>query len=113
MLSLGLRSDTVTATMTFLFYHLALDPTQAEKLRHELNEVSKPFSATSLKQLPHLNGLINETLRLHPPLGTYTLRTTPTEGLTVAGRYIPGETVVSVPSYCLGRSELVSNCSQP
>ena len=95
--------------MTFLFYHLALDPVQAEKLRRELKGISKPFSSTSLKQLPHLNGLINESLRLHPPLGTYTLRTTPAEGLTVAGRYIPGETVVSVPSYCLGRSKLLSN----
>lgn len=96
-------SDTVTSAMTFLFYHLALEPAHASKLRSELAPLASNFDPKSLHSLPHLNGIVNETLRLHPPVPTSSLRTTPPEGMVVAGQYIPGNTTVSVPGYSLGR----------
>ena len=57
----------------------------------------------TLHVLPHLNGIINETLRLHPAVPTGGLRQTPPEGVHVAGRFIPGNTVICAPRYSLAR----------
>lgn len=78
-----------------------------EKLRSELEDVDSPFATHALAAKPHLNGIINEALRLHPALPSGGLRQTPAEGLTVAGRYLPGNTVVSAPRYSLGRRKHV------
>src|SRR6266851_5660152 len=61
------NSDTTAATLTYIFYHLAMDPTQIEKLRAELHLMLSSGSALSVKDLQgaeYLNGVINEALRL-------------------------------------------------
>lgn len=97
-------SDTVAPTLVFLFYELALHPDQAEKLHAELLSVDI-HDRKSLQALPHLNGFIQETLRLHPPVPSGGYRQTPPEGITVAGQYIPGYTTIVSPRYSLGRLE--------
>ena len=62
--------------------------------------------------MPHLNGIISETLRLHPPVPASSLRDTPPQGLIIAGRYIPGNTTVLVPAYTLGRRTCTSDLHQ-
>ncbi|KAI4109170.1 MAG: hypothetical protein LQ339_001976 [Xanthoria mediterranea] len=96
-------SDTVASTLISIFFHLAEDPTQIEKLGSELEDIDSPFATHALAAKPHLNGVINEALRLHPALPSGGLRQTPAEGLIVAGRYLPGDTVISAPRYSLGR----------
>jgi tryprostatin B 6-hydroxylase len=96
-------SDTTASTLVFLFCHLAQDPTQVDKIRRELVKSDSGFDGKTLQSLPHLNGFINETLRLHPPVPSAGLRITPPEGLTVVDRYIPGNTTVVVPVYSLHR----------
>ncbi|OJD30452.1 cytochrome p450 [Diplodia corticola] len=59
----------------------------------------------TLLTLPHLNALIAETLRLHPPVPSALQRLTPPAGLTLpSGTHIPGNTVVWCPAYVIGRS---------
>lgn len=99
-------SDTTAIAMTHLFYYLASNPPQVDKLRAELKTLispDKPFSAKDVQYGEHLNGLINETLRMHPPVPSGTFRTTPEEGITIDGVYIPGNINVSVPHYAIGR----------
>lgn len=99
-------SDTTAAAMTHVFYHLASDPTQVEKLRAELKtlvEPNTPFSARYVQSGAHLNGVINETLRMHPPVPSGASRMTPPEGVTVDDVFVPGCTTVTIPSYVLGR----------
>lgn len=88
-----------------MFYHLALEKEQQEKLRKELRSVSSVHDSNVLRNLQHLNGVIQETLRLHPPAPTGGLRITGPNGLTVAGVYIPPNTVISAPKYTIARSE--------
>lgn len=59
----------------------------------------------NLQYLNHLNGVINEALRLHPPIPTALQRLTPPEGLDIGGTYIPGNVTVWCPQYAIGRSE--------
>lgn len=96
-------SDTTATTLVMLFYHLALDPSQIAKIRSELDQLAPNPDARALQTLPHLNGAINETLRLHPPVPSAGLRQSPPEGATVAGTSIPGSTVLCLPVYSLHR----------
>lgn len=100
-------SDTTAATLAHLFYHLALEPSVAQKLRKEL----KPYmngdavTNTDVQNNDYLNGVIYETLRLHPPVPTALNRNTPPEGIEIAGTHIPGNADVWCPQYVLGRSD--------
>lgn len=98
-------SEPEASSLSFLFYHLAKSPKKQEKLRDELRKKGFPTEAQTLQYLPMLNGCINEALRLHPPLPSGCLRTTPPEGLDIDGRVIPGTTTVLTPAYSLGRLE--------
>ncbi|KEY67605.1 hypothetical protein S7711_08275 [Stachybotrys chartarum IBT 7711] len=97
-------SDTVALTTIFLFYELASHPEHLERLRQELSGIDVD-DCRELEKLPHLNGVINETMRLHPALPTAGYRDSPEEGVTIAGRYIPGNTTLVAPRYTIFRSE--------
>ncbi len=89
-----------------MFYHLARDTTIQEKLRQELNSLRESdgsFSFKTLQSAELLNAIINETLRLHPPVPSGTLRLTPPEGIKIGETFIPGDTTVVAPSYSIGR----------
>jgi tryprostatin B 6-hydroxylase len=108
-------SDTTASTFTFMFYHLARDTNMQEKLRKELvslRESDRSFSFKSLQSADLLNAIINETLRLHPPVPSGALRLTPPEGIKIGETFIPGNTTVVAPSYSIGRRELTSNTAK-
>ncbi|KAI9702665.1 MAG: hypothetical protein M1820_006049 [Bogoriella megaspora] len=98
-------SDTVAQTLVYLFYRLALHKNEARKLYAELQSIEPPYDLKALRCLPHLNALINETLRLHPAVPTGGLRDTPPEGIVIDSRYIPGSVTVCVPQYTHFRLE--------
>ncbi|TVY81920.1 Tryprostatin B 6-hydroxylase [Lachnellula suecica] len=101
-------SDTTAATLTCLFYELAKNPAEISKLREEILSTVGPdenIMHQQLQYLKHLNAVINETLRLHPPVGTALQRTTPREGIQIGATYIPGDITVWCPQYVIGRNE--------
>jgi cytochrome P450 len=105
-------SDTTAATLTYIFYYLAKDPTQVAKLRAELTPLLNGKSSLDPKDVPaakHLNGVIHEALRLNPPIPSGYPRLTPPEGITINGTYIPGGTTVVIPLWTLGRCEYYPN----
>ncbi|KAG8528870.1 uncharacterized protein KY384_006559 [Bacidia gigantensis] len=102
-------SDTTASTLTNLFYELARKPDLVSKIRDELQPLIKQggdISDQKLQTLNLLTGVINETLRLHPPVLALQ-RKTPREGLTIGETYIPGDITVWCPQYVVGRSEKV------
>jgi hypothetical protein len=99
-------SDTTAASLTFLFYHLAQEPAQVEKIRDELRPVTTgEWSDKDIKNCAHLNGAINEALRLHPPVPSGLQRTTPKEGMHIGETFIPGNTNFWMPQYVMGRGK--------
>lgn len=101
-------SDTTSTTLTHVFYHLAKDPAELAELRVELKSLvksEKDFGVKDVRDAEHLNGVINETLRLHPPVPTGVYRLTPPEGIMVGDTYIPGKVTVITPNYTLGRCQ--------
>ncbi|KAL4867807.1 hypothetical protein BDV12DRAFT_209525 [Aspergillus spectabilis] len=99
-------SDTTAATLTNLFFHLAVEPTWQKKLQEELDGLSD-LSQERLTGIKTLEALINETLRLHPAVPSGTQRLTPPEGLQIGERYIPGNVMVCIPTHTLFRDERV------
>jgi len=55
------------------------------------------FSSEKLASLKHLNGVINEALRLYPVVPTGTYRKAPPQGILIGGTFIPGGTDVWTP----------------
>lgn len=101
-------SDTTAATMTSLFYHLAQEPEHAAKIREELRStIDGEWTDKDIHNLPHLNGAINEALRLHPPVPSGVQRTTPKEGMHIGETYIPGNVHFWMPQYVMGRGKLI------
>jgi cytochrome P450 len=99
-------SDTTASTLTYAFYHLAKDNTLVGKLRAELNPMRRSdgqFNVKDLQLAEFLNGIVNETLRLHPPVPSGVLRLTPPEGIMIGKTFIPGNTTVATPNYTIGR----------
>lgn len=110
-------SDTSSSTLTLALFNLALRPNCLARLRQELAKVFPPpttinnFQALS-KECVYLNAVIDETLRLHPPVASGVQRQVPNDsmGISIAMRdgtsvVLPAGTVVSVPTTLMHRDE--------
>lgn len=101
------NSDTTATSLTSIVYELARHLDEVDKLRAELDPIEADsdgeYQHDTLAKLPHLNGFINETLRLHPPIPDVIPRKTPPEGIHVKDVFIPGNMTVFSPQWSMGR----------
>ncbi|KAM0293758.1 hypothetical protein ACHAPM_011480 [Fusarium culmorum] len=102
-------SDTVASAITNALYHLSKNPDCYQALQdamwqHFPNGDSE-WTYEKVRAVPYLNWVINESLRLRPPVPGGLTRVTPPEGLRVGKCFIPGDTVISVPTYTMQRDE--------
>jgi cytochrome P450 len=94
-------------TMAAAVYFLCKQPSLMEKLRKELDEFNGKSSSPEhpsmrdLQNLPYLQAVVKETLRLFPGTGLCMPRVVPKGGLTLAGRYFP-EGASGIPFKCPG-----------
>ncbi|OJD34098.1 cytochrome p450 monooxygenase [Diplodia corticola] len=96
-------SDTTASAISEILIMLALRPTYVSALRAEMDPV---FAGTTdeyscQKAYPVLDSLINETLRLYPPVLFGSPRVTPPGGLKIGDVFVPEDTVVYVPGWQL------------
>ncbi|KAM7196881.1 Cytochrome P450 [Naviculisporaceae sp. PSN 640] len=100
--------DTVSTGIAAILYLLALNPEHIEKLREEIVPLTgheKYPTSERLAASNHLTGVINEALRIFPPIPSQTIRQAPPEGITIGGEFIPGGTNIWVPQFAIGRDE--------
>lgn len=86
--------DTTSTTLTYLFWELAKHQDWQEKLRAELRtalapEIHDAPTYSQLAELPVLDAVVNETLRLHPAAPASLQRSTPAGGREIDGYFIP------------------------
>ncbi|KAJ6031512.1 hypothetical protein N7540_002244 [Penicillium herquei] len=96
-------SDTTSSTMTNVVDIVSRMPEIQQQLQWELDQAfPSPISGIwvadfqTVNQLPILNAVVRETMRLKPTSSTGLERVTPAGGKIIAGRYIP-EGVSSCP----------------
>ncbi|KAF2802071.1 cytochrome P450 [Mytilinidion resinicola] len=103
MLSIG-GSDTTSSSLATIIYMLIANPDKFAKLKAEIDPYHGPLNHQTLSQFAYLNAIVREALRILPPIGSGLLhRTTPPEGITIDGTYIPGNMNVGIGAYELQR----------
>ncbi|KAK0202481.1 cytochrome P450 monooxygenase [Desarmillaria ectypa] len=102
-------SDTTSTSTCAIIYCLARAPSVQEKLQKELDEHldSDVATADRVKNLPYLQAVIDEGLRLHPAVALGLPRVAPESGITITGNHFPAGTIVSVPIYTSHRDPAV------
>jgi tryprostatin B 6-hydroxylase len=73
-----------------------------------MTDPSGDVLSEKIAHIDHLNGVIYEALRLHPPVPAIILRKTPPEGLMIDDVFVPGNTSAFCPQYVLGRSKNIT-----
>ncbi|KAH7389842.1 cytochrome P450 [Pyrenochaeta sp. MPI-SDFR-AT-0127] len=100
-------ADTNAITVSNVCYLLCRQPEYQEKVYQEVRYLPTTsdglIADEHLVGKPYLLGVINEALRLYPPVPTGLQRVTPPEGAIIAGRFVPGAMVVTTPTYSLHR----------
>ncbi|KZF23687.1 putative P450 monooxygenase [Xylona heveae TC161] len=104
-------SDTTSNTSCALLFWCLKTPGVVEKLQTESDEaiasgVRIPEFST-VKDLPYLKAVINETLRIHSTSSLGLPRVVPpgSPGVTILGKHFPAGTVLSVPAYTIHHSK--------
>ncbi|KFB36101.1 AGAP002867-PA-like protein [Anopheles sinensis] len=99
--------ETSSTTMNFCLYELAKNPDIQDRLREEINRAIEDnggeVSYDVVMGIHYLDNVINETLRMYPPVES--LNRVPSVNYTVPGtkHVIPKRTLVQIPVYAIQR----------
>ncbi|KAL4961348.1 cytochrome P450 [Aspergillus stella-maris] len=98
-------SDTTSTTMRTIIYHTLKNPDSYRKLCEEVRShcTACPVPFTTAKNLPYLNAVIKEALRIHFAMAIMLGRTAPRDGATIGGFYMPPGTEVGINAWLLHR----------
>lgn len=104
-------SDSTAIIMKTIWYNLLAYPKTLDRLRHELDEadgpnggLSKPFPTwKEVCDLPYLDAVIQEGLRMHPPFCLPLERVVPKGGLVIGGNFYAEGTVIGMSPYVVNR----------
>lgn len=112
-MNVGAGSDTTSISMTSAIINLLKNPRVLARLREEIKDceargvISDPIKFSEANQMPYLQAVLKEALRMHPATGLSLGRVVPPDGSTLAGQYFPagvctnGITILScfIPNY--------------
>ncbi|OLN95513.1 Pisatin demethylase 18 [Colletotrichum chlorophyti] len=95
-------SDTTAISLSAVLYYLVKNPACLHKLRSEIDSLasegrlSESPSFKDSQDMPYLQAVIKEALRMHPATGLPLERVVPEGGATLAGRFFPEGTIVGI-----------------
>ncbi|KAF2653247.1 cytochrome P450 [Lophiostoma macrostomum CBS 122681] len=101
-------SETTVTLLTGIMNHLLKDPGSMETLKKEIRgsfASLEDMNFTALKQLPYLNAVIKEALRMCNPTPYGLVRISPPQGGRVGGHWVAGNTYVTIHPLTLSFSE--------
>ncbi|KAJ0971032.1 hypothetical protein J5N97_018991 [Dioscorea zingiberensis] len=102
-------TDSSGGTMEWAMSELLHKPSTLKKVQDELRRAiprGKKIEEEDVVELPYLNAVIKETLRMHPPV-PFLIPHKSTKACTVLGYHIPQDTQIFVNSWGIGREEKV------
>ncbi|KAK4445140.1 cytochrome P450 monooxygenase rdc4 [Podospora aff. communis PSN243] len=103
-------TETTATLLSGVTYYLLRNPEKLTRLKGEIRgafaaDAPGEFTMESLQKVRYLSAVLNEGLRLYPPVPSPLWRVTPEGGREICGGYVPGGTRVAVTSYAASRSE--------
>lgn len=100
-------SDTTAVTLTYLVYSVCRDEKIRNRLVDEVASLPEGFTEKDARELPYLEQVINETLRLYSAIPAALPREVPPEGAHLAGYQLPGGVTVSTQAYSFHRDQTI------
>jgi cytochrome P450 len=108
--NIGAGSDTTAITLSSILYHLIKYPQTSQRLQNEIDtaakegRVSDPVTFKEAQDLPYLQAIIKEALRMHSATGLPMQRVVPAGGATIANRFIPAGSTVGINAWVAHRN---------
>src|SRR5262245_10590283 len=93
-------SDTSASTIRIVMLNLLSSPAIYRKLQAEIDggiaagEISSPVKDAEARQMPYLQAVINEGLRIMPPAAGAFFKTVPPGGDVIHGKFVPEGTQI-------------------
>ena len=102
-------TDTTAITLSWTMYYLMNNSKIMKKLKEELQSAIPSLDLAdvnydTVQNLPYLDAVIKESLRIRPVAAIILPREVPVEGLNVHGHHLPEGTMVGIGSYVLHHS---------
>ncbi|KNG80574.1 toxin biosynthesis cytochrome P450 monooxygenase [Aspergillus nomiae NRRL 13137] len=107
-------SETTATLLSAVTYYLLKNERVLSKLQQEIRSSfhsEKDITVVACNQLEYLNAVLTEGLRIFPPAPTGLPRIVDGDGDTIAGKWVPGGTIVSIPHLAAFHSS--SNFTEP
>lgn len=96
-------TDTTATTLTYLIYNILKYSELQRQLEDEVDTLGDDFESKDVEELPLLNAVIDEGLRLWGAAPSSLPRIVPREGAELDGHFLPGSTTVSTQAYTIHR----------
>jgi cytochrome P450 len=97
-------SDTTAVTLTYLIWSVCRDAHVKSILVKELQTLPHDFDEQSLRDLPYLDQVINETLRLYSAVSAGLPRVVPPGGAEIGGHWLNEGVTVACQAYSIHRN---------
>lgn len=112
MVNLIAGADTTAISIRSIFYFSLRNPNVYRKLEAEIlaagfdPEKTAPYSAS--RQLPYLDAVVREAMRLHPVVAATMERYVPESGLSLPdGSFVPAGTAIGMNAYIVGKNKSI------
>lgn len=95
-------TDTTASALQGTMLYLLSTPSAYSRLKSEIatgireGRISSPITDQEARKLPYLQAVLNEGIRMMPPLMNGFPRQVPPEGDTICGKFVPGGTDIFV-----------------
>ncbi|KAI0882407.1 putative cytochrome P450 [Annulohypoxylon maeteangense] len=101
-------SETTATTLSGATFLLLANPEILEKLKREVRSSFKSvdeININSVNKLSYMLAILNEALRLYPPVTSTLVRTVPPGGDQIAGQFVAGGSFVEVQHWAMNHSK--------
>lgn len=101
-------SETTATTLSGATYLVLSNPDVLQKLVQEVRGSFKSadeININSVNKLSYMLAVLNESLRLYPPVTSSLARMVPGKGADIAGQYVPAGTYVEVQHWAMNHSK--------
>lgn len=95
-------SETTATLLSGGTFHLLTNPRVYERVTSEIRtkfSQQSEINFSSVHELKYFLAFFDEALRVYPPAAASFSRVTPAEGAMIAGKWVPGKTVVGIHQY--------------
>ena len=106
-------SDTTAGAIRAFMLHIITNSRVLRKLREEIDaaaregRISQPISTAEAQQLPYVQAVIREGLRIYPPVSSMFMKRVPDGGEVIDGKFVPEGTGIGHNTWPLQRDTLV------